>query len=104
MGRKCNCKTECMVCSCNISAENRAESANAIKSIAATHRKKILDALTQWGEGLTAVELGTLIMNDDHRQKLAPRLTELKKAEMVRVVGKKINPATGRNTSIYEVI
>jgi len=93
-----------MVCNCNISTENRAEAHQSIKKIAATHRKKIIEALSQYGEGLTAPELGTLIMNDDRRQTLAPRLTELKNLGDVTVVGKRLNPNTGRNTSVYEVV
>lgn len=102
----CKCNGKCVTCKCkgDISAENRLDSYAAIKKVAETHRMKILKTLKEYGEGLTATELGVLIANDARRQFLAPRLTELKNAGKVKVVGKRLNHMTGRQTSIYEVI
>ncbi len=106
--KDCDCNGTCQTCKCDtsnkIEVETRRASYREILKVAQTHRLRIVKTLKEYGEGLTASELSLLIMNDGERQKTAPRLTELKKAGIVRVVGKRINENTGKLNSIYEVI
>jgi len=88
-----------------ITAETRRESYGAAQHDAAARRRVILDILAN-SSGMTAREIaGELhrrgITPTDERNYSAPRLTELKDAGKVHVIGKIICAHTGRNVAVW---
>ena len=89
----------------NITEETRRESYRAVLPTKTDRQKSVLKILQEWGD-MTAQEIAYILhwsglTPDDERNRTAPRLTELKDAGMVHVVGKKICSKTGRSVSVW---
>ena len=91
----------------DILQETRRESFEAVKQDAAARRRVILEILTEKG-GMTAREVSAELFRrgitpTDERNFAAPRLTELKEAGKIVVVGKKQCAHSGRNVAVWAV-
>ena len=89
----------------NIPDETRRESYNAVLPIAKIRQNAVLKILQEWGD-LTAQEIAYVLhwsglTDSDERNYASPRLTELRRAGMVKPVGKKICCRTGRNVTVW---
>lgn len=90
-----------------ITVETRSESYRATQQEAAVRRRIILEILTVRGE-LTAREVAAELYRrghtpSDERNFAAPRLTELKAAGQVKVIGKRKCDYTGRSVAVWAV-
>lgn len=87
--------------------ETRRESYDAIKTKRSDRRNLILEILGS--RQMTASELTEEMLAKGYikyydRNFVAPRLTELKQAGVVEVVGKRPSKRTGKNTAVWAAI
>ena len=92
----------------SITEENRRDSYNIVRKTLTKRQEIVLQILRDWGD-LTAQEVATVLLLDeitptDERNFAAPRLTELAKAGLIEMVGKKICDKTGRKVTIWSAV
>ena len=92
----------------SITAETRRESFNETKMHTATRQTAVWDALNRYGDK-NADELAQIMHTEGlipypSRAFIAPRLTELKIANQVEVVGKSRSPISGKMTAVWRAV
>ena len=92
----------------SITEETRREAYEEIKLTRNTRQTEIWSYLNANG-AMNADELAVALFKTGkipapHRSFVAPRLTELKEANQVRVVGKSKSPISGRNSAVWEAV
>lgn len=91
----------------SITAETRRESYEKVDS--STLYREIIQALSDKGKALTAREIAFILYSNQRikipaRQAVAPRLTELSRAGVIRVTGKAFDEETGRKVALYGLV
>lgn len=91
----------------NITKETKLASYHEVLKTLGERQQMVIDYLYNNGD-MTASELAHVMYNDDkiispERNMVQPRLNELVKLGIVKVIGKRLDTNTSRQVSVYEI-